>query len=259
MERDLNIEVPGIFMNSFVKSLNRGNIPISIYIEDPPKELYYIKLVYDENYVYIGIKYDIDKPQPGEVFKTYVTMPYFHLPPGIQSDIVSRTKQKNCIGFLLSISAGSYTGGFSWQKSPEGHCFWEKVLDGKKYDIYFEKFPKAQSIYDESITGVHYGSDFGIDWSKFKTVSTKVDNSSFKTVSDTKCNDTFWIGYHNNYEIQKELYNLLKIEENESRLQKQEDPLRRGNSGKPVKLHTGKHKIRIAVKHLSHTKVLGRG
>lgn len=291
MERELNIEVPGMFMKSFIKALNRGYIPISIYVEDPPKELYYIKLVYDEDYKYIGIKYDIDKPQPGELFKSYVTMPYFHLPPGIQSDIVSRTKQKNCIGFLLSISSGAYSGGFTWDKSPEGHCFWQKVLNDKKYDIYFEKFPKAPSIYDELVTGVHSGSDFGIDWDKFKTISTRIDTCTspcfpyanekemlkahgkglLDQINDTweykafskeeldKAIDKMANEYLYKYGFKPEDLEHYKSKFNyENQLQKQKVDLSGRDGAKSVRLCNRRNKIRVAKLSLGYKEVSGR-
>lgn len=258
MEATITIAVTINNLDAFKKSLNIGNIPIKP--RGVLSGIMYITIFYNKNsYEYIRIKENTRPEDTNDVYFNYIDIPYFHLPPEIQKDIVSRTKQNNCIGFLFDVIANKACGGFDWDESPEGEEWWREVLGNRKYDIYFKKFPKTPSIYDESIASVHYGSDSGIDWSKFKTVSTKVDNSSFKTISDIKCNDTFWIGYHNDYEIQKELYNKLKREEDESRLQKQEDPLRRGDSGKPVKLHTGKHKVRIAVQHLSYKKIIGRG
>ncbi len=33
-------------------------------------------------------------------------------------------------------------GGFDWQDTIEGEDFWEKVLVNRKFDVFFEKYPK---------------------------------------------------------------------------------------------------------------------
>lgn len=168
------------------------------------------------------------------------------------SDEVQKKAFENSDGDIISLLKNTIINWFSWGYSPEGYKFWHNWEKTIKQRLSEEI--KVSKEFDEWIT-----SNPNVDLSGYKTVSTKVDNSSFKTISDIKCNDTFWIGYHNDYEIQQKLYNLLKREEDESRLQKQEDPLRRGDSGKPVKLHTGKHKARVAVQHPGYKKIIGRG
>lgn len=38
---------------------------------------------------------------------------------------------------------GSY--GFSWFKTQERHSFWRSVIEGRNFDVFFEKYPKQQS------------------------------------------------------------------------------------------------------------------
>ena len=54
-------------------------------------------------------------------------------------------------------------------------------------------------------------------------------------------------------------YSTLKLKSYESRLQEQETNLSGRNGAKPVRFHGGKHQVRIASKHLSYQKAVGRG
>ena len=39
-------------------------------------------------------------------------------------------------------------GGFRWEDTIEGHDFWEKVLRYKKFDVFFERYPKlSKNVY----------------------------------------------------------------------------------------------------------------
>lgn len=51
----------------------------------------------------------------------------------------------------------------------------------------------------------------------------------------------------------------LTLKEDESRLQKQEAHFSGRDGAKPVRFHGGKHQVRIASKHLSYQKAVGRG
>lgn len=145
MEKSINIAVPGKDIDAFVAALNRGNIPIKIVINGDYPDMIYEKLIYDdENYNYIGVKAD-DKACIYEAFKEYSDIDYFRLPADIQKDIVSRTKQNNCIGFLLCVYADDEKGGFVWSKTPEGDDWWNAVLGNNRYDLYFSKYPKSEN------------------------------------------------------------------------------------------------------------------
>lgn len=54
-------------------------------------------------------------------------------------------------------------------------------------------------------------------------------------------------------------YSTLKLKSYESRLQEQEINLSRRDGAEPVRFHGGKHQVRIASKHLSYQKAIGRG
>jgi hypothetical protein len=36
-------------------------------------------------------------------------------------------------------------GGFNWNKTIEGHSFWEKVIYEKDFDFFFQKYPKIET------------------------------------------------------------------------------------------------------------------
>lgn len=54
-------------------------------------------------------------------------------------------------------------------------------------------------------------------------------------------------------------YSTLKLKSYESRLQEQETHLSGRDGAKSVRFHGGKHQVRIASKHLSYQKAIGRG
>lgn len=37
----------------------------------------------------------------------------------------------------------SRTSGFTWQRTPEGHHFWSKVMDCRDFTVFFERFPRS--------------------------------------------------------------------------------------------------------------------
>lgn len=45
--------------------------------------------------------------------------------------------------FSRDICAGKYEGGFNWDLSCEGDDFWSIVILGKKFNIFFEKYPRV--------------------------------------------------------------------------------------------------------------------
>lgn len=42
--------------------------------------------------------------------------------------------------FQNHISASGY-GGFHWQPTPEGHSFWKRVIEYKRFDLFFDLYP----------------------------------------------------------------------------------------------------------------------
>ena len=46
--------------------------------------------------------------------------------------------------FQKDISAGSDDGGFAWNNSVDGLNFWNKVIRGRNFDLFFEKYPEYE-------------------------------------------------------------------------------------------------------------------
>lgn len=36
-------------------------------------------------------------------------------------------------------------GGFEWEETIEGHCFWSDVISDKKFDVFFKRYPRVTS------------------------------------------------------------------------------------------------------------------
>ena len=44
-------------------------------------------------------------------------------------------------------------GGFHWSSTPEGHVFWNRVIEGRRFDLFFERYPckyLGKTIYIET-------------------------------------------------------------------------------------------------------------
>ena len=58
--------------------------------------------------------------------------------------------------FIRNFSAGKANRGFNWSDTPEGHDFWENIVDNGDYSEFFELYPKHpikpefQSLYKKT-------------------------------------------------------------------------------------------------------------
>jgi hypothetical protein len=55
---------------------------------------------------------------------------------------VAQGNEKNIKIFENYAIAGYGTKGFGWNITPEGHEFWREVIINKRFDIFFQKYPK---------------------------------------------------------------------------------------------------------------------
>lgn len=44
-------------------------------------------------------------------------------------------------------SAKKCQGGFDWITSPEGYSFWNEIIQGEKFDKFFERYAKSKEVY----------------------------------------------------------------------------------------------------------------
>lgn len=54
--------------------------------------------------------------------------------------------------FQINVTS-SGRGGFSWGAAPEGHHFWSRVIEGRRFDLFFDKYPckyLGKTIYIET-------------------------------------------------------------------------------------------------------------
>ena len=47
--------------------------------------------------------------------------------------------------FLINIRRGNGRGGFHWEKTVEGYDFWSEVLIAKRFDVFYQKYPKTSN------------------------------------------------------------------------------------------------------------------
>lgn len=217
-----------------IEELNKYGVPV-----------YFSGLIMPPNR-YICICYDIDTfeylssfaaPEINSDTKeyNYCDIEFFKLPTEIQEAIVERTKQKNCIGFIINLCAGDSTGGFTWDSSEEGDGFWRSIIEDRQFDVFFTKYPKNHEA-KVSDCPPHYTSLSAEDIREFNKLAKQLYADCATNIND-----------------------YSKILKDESRLQEQEVNLSRRDGTKPVRFHGGKHQVRIASKHLSYQKAVGRG
>lgn len=199
----------------------------------------YICICYDSNTFEYFSSFAAEADNPNEDIKRYeyFDIEFFKLPDEIKEKMVSRTKQKNCIGFIMYLDAGDSAGGFTWSFSEEGEKFWRAIIQNKQFDVFFMKYPRNHEV-KVSDCSLHYDciSLSAKDIWEFDKLAKQIHADCVTNINEHS-----------------------KILKDESRLQEQENPLRRGNSAESVRFHGGKHKARIASEHLSYQKAVGRG
>jgi hypothetical protein len=72
-------------------------------------------------------------------------------PPEIVEMMLQRqfeqTGKRDVSVFENKMDADKEGNGFTWGVSPEKHDFWHVVIDQKKFDVFFEKYPKESLIF----------------------------------------------------------------------------------------------------------------
>ncbi len=67
-------------------------------------------------------------------------------PPEIVADMlfyqVMQGSPLNVEIFENNPSAGRSKNGFTWSETNEGHNFWQRVIDSRRFYEYFRKYPK---------------------------------------------------------------------------------------------------------------------
>jgi hypothetical protein len=67
-------------------------------------------------------------------------------PPEIVEMMLQRqfeqTGERDISVFVAERDACLSDGGFSWGSTPEKHYFWDVVISDKKFDVFFQKYPK---------------------------------------------------------------------------------------------------------------------
>lgn len=54
--------------------------------------------------------------------------------------------------FQINVSSSGF-GGIHWGSTPEGHTFWRRVIEGREFDLFFERYPckyLGKTIYIET-------------------------------------------------------------------------------------------------------------
>lgn len=46
--------------------------------------------------------------------------------------------------FQVNVTS-SGRGGFNWGSTSEGHVFWSRVIEGRRFDLFFDKYPSKYS------------------------------------------------------------------------------------------------------------------
>lgn len=49
--------------------------------------------------------------------------------------------------FQTDTTAEQLDGGFEWEDSPEGWNFWNNVIAGKEFNVFFERYPESNRVY----------------------------------------------------------------------------------------------------------------
>lgn len=111
------------------------------------------KQIHDGNYSVYYEKY-------GHPTKTNTSTPSYKgeikdFPPEVVELMLQRqfeqTGKRDISVFEANITAGKEIHGFTWQDTSEEWEFWHDVIEDKDFDVFFEKYPKQQTIIDSRI------------------------------------------------------------------------------------------------------------
>ena len=127
--------------------------------------------------------------------------------------------------FWISECADVLDGGFRFNKSVDGFCFWYEVINRKNFNLFFKKYPKNQySIERESISiKVPDGYEIDSEKSTFTNIVFKtIENKCPKSWKDAFLGNPihgYWIGAQS--EIKEADRNSLTADRNVFKTEKQ--------------------------------------
>ena len=91
---------------------------------------------------------------------------------------------RNAKVFEKSITASVLRGGFTWEKSVEGHVFWREIIQGGNLDLFYERYPKTPSkLYSEEEVRnlfIKHSKDLYTQHSKFSELLLEQDLKWFE-------------------------------------------------------------------------------
>lgn len=100
--------------------------------------------VYYKKYGFLGY---IEHHQPPLLFYKGEIADF---PPEVVELMLQRqfeqTGKRNVYVFEYCKDSAVEKGGFEWRKSPEDFYFWNNVINHKNFNLFFEKYPKQQTI-----------------------------------------------------------------------------------------------------------------
>lgn len=71
----------------------------------------------------------------------FIAIPAFlKFPKEIQKEMIRRSEYQSPIPFIFNISSDKRAGGFDWAETDEGWDFWNKVIDGRDFDLFYKRF-----------------------------------------------------------------------------------------------------------------------
>ena len=83
--------------------------------------------------------------------------------------------------FQLRCKAPVSCGGFVWARADDGFNFWDEVISRENFDLFFSKYPKTQSSYEQNSVSIKVPDGYEIDNEK-----STFTNIVFKPI-DVKC------------------------------------------------------------------------
>lgn len=138
---------------------------------------------------------------------------------------VMQGKKADAHPFWIDKSACALDGGFRFDKSVDGFCFWDEVINRKNFNLFFQKYPKTQPLPEQKCISIEVPDGYEIDSEKstftnivFKPIECKYPKSWEDAFIDSPiCG--YWVNKFS--EIRKADWNAVSYDKNVFKTEKQ--------------------------------------
>ena len=99
--------------------------------------------------VWEGTSEMFSTPEPLSIPSDLGSIEFLRSHPTILKKLIERSSSKSLKPFIIDRHSSKGSGGFTWSSSPEGGMFWSEILENKRPEKFYEKYPKEVTSVSE--------------------------------------------------------------------------------------------------------------